>query len=54
MQKRYCSCGHMVWVEYLLRWEDCVSVFWEGDGFRGVTVYRCAHCGRRLDINDLC
>ncbi|MCM0754948.1 hypothetical protein M7784_06765 [Desulfovibrio aminophilus] len=54
MQKRFCSCGAPVLVEYKLNsarpWE---TRFWGQGGSERRTLAVCPCCGRRLDIHSL-
>ena len=50
MQKRFCTCGFMVWVEYLLSSSNYNLRFF---GQHGNSVSTCPCCDKSLDINSL-
>lgn len=55
MQKRFCSCGYMVFVRYLCsngKWRPEVIVQ-DREGRRGVGMTRCPICGSALSIHSL-
>ena len=52
MQKRFCECGYLFWVQYLLENNLFTPLFWPSIGDIK-TISMCPHCGRRLDINQL-
>lgn len=53
MQKRYCTCGHSLWVFFITRQQHWKSVFFNGTCFAGIRVETCPHCGAPLDINSM-
>lgn len=52
MQKRYCSCGSAVWVNYVNAESDW-NVLFLFDPRRGFCLRLCPHCGRKLNIDEL-
>ncbi|WP_176724276.1 hypothetical protein [Desulfoplanes formicivorans] len=52
MQKRFCECGYLFWVQYLFQNNLFIPLFWPSIGDIK-TISTCPHCGRRLDINQL-
>ncbi len=52
MQKRFCSCGALVWVRYLFANARWLAFFYHGDDCSFGTR-TCPCCGRVLDIQDL-
>ncbi len=52
MQKRFCDCGYLFWVQYFLENNLFIPLFWPSIGDIK-TISICPHCGRRLDINQL-
>lgn len=58
MQKRYCSCGHVIYVEYQFFGSMCSTRFraMEGESQAGPEagdVLECPHCRSLLTINTL-
>ena len=60
MQKRFCSCGQAVLVDYMLSGSLCDTMFRSdkqacGHGFseQGDILLCCPHCGTLLNINEL-
>ncbi|NMC48313.1 MAG: hypothetical protein GYA47_02615 [Desulfovibrio sp.] len=53
MQRRYCSCGSPVLVEYRHLGRSWTTVFRVGRRFFRLGRERCPHCGRALHIDDL-
>jgi len=53
MQERYCDCGRVIRVSFVLRGRCWKSIYWSLVDFSGRKVETCPECGRRLDIDDL-
>lgn len=53
MQRRFCECGGLVWVQYVLFASHCRAVFWTAPHGSGTALHRCPRCGRQLDIDEL-
>ena len=53
MQKRFCNCGLMIWVQYRMSTKGCKTIFWSRDDEKRKHVERCDCCRRKLDINEL-
>ncbi|GAB7024231.1 hypothetical protein JCM12178A_27900 [Salidesulfovibrio brasiliensis] len=53
MQKRYCSCGNPVHVQYINRGARRRLLFWAFAREGGATTCTCPHCRRTLNINEL-
>ena len=52
MQKRFCSCGYSVLVQYGLGAAETVrTTFWNGASWSSVIICPC--CGQHLDIDSL-
>lgn len=51
MQKRFCSCGYPVLVEYVLRHRFFRAMFKTKKD--GQTIHRCPNCGQTLNINEV-
>jgi len=54
MQRRYCNCGRMIWVQYLTPNANCRVLFKSAGDSRRSYLLQCPGCGRRLDIDELC
>ncbi len=52
MQKRFCECGCLFWVQYLFTNNLFTPLFWPSQGDIK-QVDSCPRCGRHLDINQL-
>lgn len=52
MQKRYCTCGSLVWVNYEGR-ENCWMARFLQEPQHTVFICQCPVCGQRLNIDDL-
>lgn len=50
MQKRYCACGQMVWVQYV---HTETGWFSQLQAHPRERLGMCPNCGRCLDINTL-
>lgn len=53
MQQRYCSCGHLIWVEYLLPNMDPKVIFRSTNHSLAVRLTCCPFCKRHLAIDEL-
>lgn len=55
MQKRYCSCGQIVWVDYLHACDDSAwkPVFRPVALMNAAVLMHCPCCEKRLDVNRL-
>lgn len=54
MQRRFCSCGNPVLVDYQVWTRGVVRVlFWRIAGAARAPISVCHCCGRRLRIDDL-
>jgi hypothetical protein len=53
MQRRYCSCGSPVLVEYRHSGRSWTTIFRAGRLFFRFGRERCPRCGRALHIDDL-
>ena len=52
MQRRFCECGYLFWVQYLLENNFVTPLIWPSQGNIN-RISTCPHCGRHLDINAL-
>ena len=53
MQQRFCECGCMIMVQYVLSEMMCRTVFLPGTEPGGPSLRVCPCCGRRLHIDSL-
>lgn len=53
MQKRFCECGKMIRVRYVLETEDLLVIFESRAGKKEANIEVCPECGRSLSIDDL-
>ena len=53
MQRRYCTCGYPVWVQYLFGEKEYKAIFWKKSGSVGTRLKLCPCCGQKLDIDEL-
>ena len=51
MQERYCECGHVVSVAYVITPKGVFHLFQPRARMR--KLMRCPSCGRPIDINNL-
>lgn len=52
MQKRFCTCGFMVLVDYIMHANSFVCRVFSAGGHRN-RMENCPCCGRPLDIDSL-
>lgn len=52
MQKRFCSCGQEIWVQYLLSLNNLQALFTH-EPHGGNLLITCPHCGEILSIHNL-
>ncbi|MDL2306469.1 hypothetical protein LJC48_00365 [Desulfovibrio sp. OttesenSCG-928-C06] len=57
MQKRYCTCGQAVMVDYMFSNSMCDTMFrnetTEQEHSKGELLLTCPHCTTLLNINNL-
>ena len=53
MQKRFCECGFMIWVQYRFSGNGCKTVFWSRDDENRKHLDRCECCWKKLNIDVL-
>ena len=53
MQERYCECGRVIKVSFVLKDRLWKSIFWSLVDFSGSRVDICPNCGRSLNIDAL-
>ncbi|MFO7964836.1 MAG: hypothetical protein R6U50_13010 [Desulfobacterales bacterium] len=53
MQQRFCSCGHMIWVEYLFPNNNPKVVFRSTDQTHSDMLRVCPLCRKPLAIDEL-
>jgi len=53
MHQRFCSCGCVVWVQYLFHQVNCQIIFRSRGDRMEDYLTRCPCCGKKLDINEL-
>ena len=52
MQKRFCSCGQEIWVQYILSVPAFQALFTTHER-GGDLLHICPHCKNQLNINEL-
>ena len=53
MQQRFCSCGHSIWVQYVLPNKYCWIVFRPSNHSNTHKLKTCPVCNKQLSIDDL-
>ena len=53
MQQRFCTCGHVIWVEYLFPNLDPKIVFRSKNQSTSDSLNLCPLCKKNLEIDDL-
>jgi len=53
MQQRFCSCGCVVWVQYLFPNMNCQIIFRSKVDNQEDYLTRCPCCGKKLNITEL-